>query len=50
VLDAVLKRMRFPYLRDAAPEVLATARSQQWDPAVVVRILLGPSSARSGIG
>ncbi|MFB7128256.1 IS21-like element helper ATPase IstB [Kitasatospora sp. NPDC056273] len=39
-LDAVLKRMRFPYLRDAAPEVLATARSQRWDPAEVVRILL----------
>jgi hypothetical protein len=45
VLDAVLKRMRFPYLRDAAPEVLATARSQQWDPAVVVRILLGAEIA-----
>ncbi|MFG2975437.1 IS21-like element helper ATPase IstB [Streptomyces sp. NPDC048331] len=39
-LDAVLRRMRFPYLRDAAPEVLATARSQRWDPAEVVRILL----------
>ncbi|MGA5135494.1 ATP-binding protein, partial [Streptomyces olivoreticuli] len=39
-LDAVLKRMRFPYLREAAPEVLATARSQRWDPAEVVRILL----------
>ncbi|MFF7551018.1 IS21-like element helper ATPase IstB [Streptomyces canus] len=32
--------MRFPYLRKAAPEVLATARSQRWDPAEVVRILL----------
>lgn len=39
-LEAVLKRMRFPYLRRAAPEVLATARSQRWDPAEVVRILL----------
>lgn len=39
-LEAVLKRMRFPYLRKAAPEVLATARSQRWDPAEVVRILL----------
>ncbi|WP_331751741.1 IS21-like element helper ATPase IstB (plasmid) [Streptomyces sp. NBC_00723] len=33
--------MRFPYLRKAAPEGLATARSQRWDPAEVVRILLG---------
>lgn len=38
-LDAVLRRMRFPYLRAAAPDVLAT-RSQRWDPAEVVRILL----------
>ncbi|HMG64363.1 MAG TPA: IS21-like element helper ATPase IstB [Streptosporangiaceae bacterium] len=39
-LEAVLKRMRFPYLRAAAPDVLATARAQRWDPAEVVRILL----------
>lgn len=39
-LEAVLKRMRFPYLRKAAPDVLATARSQRWDPAEVVRVLL----------
>ncbi|MFF9403893.1 IS21-like element helper ATPase IstB [Streptomyces sp. NPDC014646] len=39
-LERVLKRMRFPYLRKAAPSVLATARSQRWDPAEVVRILL----------
>jgi len=39
-LDAVLRRMRFPYLRKAAPDVLATARAQRWDPAEVVRILL----------
>ncbi len=39
-LDAVLRRMRFPYLRKAAPGVLATARSQRWDPAEVIRILL----------
>jgi hypothetical protein len=39
-LDAVLRRMRFPYLRKAAPEVLATARAQRRDPAEVIRILL----------
>ncbi|WP_240436458.1 ATP-binding protein [Streptomyces sporangiiformans] len=39
-LDAVLRRMRFPYLRAVAPDVLATARSQRWDSAEVVRILL----------
>ncbi|WP_432190615.1 IS21-like element helper ATPase IstB [Streptomyces sp. Tue6028] len=39
-LEAVLRRMRFPYLRNAAPDILATARSQRWDPAEVVRVLL----------
>jgi DNA replication protein DnaC len=32
--------MRLPYMRKAAPEVLATARSQRWDPAEVLRALL----------
>ena len=36
----MLKRMRLPYLRDAAPEVLATARAQRWDPAEVLRVLI----------
>ena len=39
-LTAALKRMRMPYLRAAAPEVLATARAQRWDPAEVLRVLL----------
>ena len=45
-LDAVLRRMRFPYLRKAAPDVLATARAQRWDPADVVRILLEEEEIR----
>ncbi|MFQ5517483.1 MAG: IS21-like element helper ATPase IstB [Acidimicrobiia bacterium] len=32
--------MRLPYMRHAAPEVLATARTQRWDPAEVLRVLL----------
>jgi DNA replication protein DnaC len=39
-LLAVLKRMRLPYLRNAASEVLATARAQRWDPAEVLRVLI----------
>jgi DNA replication protein DnaC len=39
-LDALLRRMRLPYLRAAAPDVLATARSQRWDPAEVLRVLI----------
>ena len=32
--------MRLPYLRAAAPDVLATARAQRWDPAEVLRVLI----------
>jgi DNA replication protein DnaC len=39
-LDRLSRRLRLPYLRKAAPEVLATARAQRWDPAEVVRLLL----------
>ena len=36
----MLTRMRLPYLRALAPEVLATARAQRWDPAEVLRVLI----------
>jgi DNA replication protein DnaC len=39
-LDRLLRRMRLPYLRKAAPDVLATARAQRWDPAEVLRVLI----------
>jgi DNA replication protein DnaC len=39
-LDALVRRMRLPYLRKAAPDVLATARAQRWEPAEVLRVLL----------
>ena len=39
-LDALLRRMRLPYLRKAAPDVLATARAQRWEAAEVLRVLL----------
>ena len=39
-LEALLRRMRLPHIRRTAPEVLATARSQRWDPAEVLRVLL----------
>ena len=35
-----MRRMRLPYLRKAAPDVLATARAQRWEPAEVLRVLL----------
>ena len=39
-LDALLRRMRLPYLRAAAPDVIATAKAQRWDPAEVLRVLI----------
>jgi DNA replication protein DnaC len=39
-LEALLRRLRLPYVRKAAPEVIATAASQRWDHAEVLRVLL----------
>jgi hypothetical protein len=39
-LEALLRRMRLPYLGAAAPDVIATAKAQRWDPAEVLRVLL----------
>lgn len=36
----VTQRLRMPYLRRHAPEVIAVAKAQRWDPAEVVRVLL----------
>jgi DNA replication protein DnaC len=44
-LTALLRRMRLPYLRTAAPDVLATARAQRWDPAETLRVLLAEEVA-----
>jgi DNA replication protein DnaC len=39
-LEALLRRMRLPYLRAAAPDVIATAKAQRWDPAELLRVLI----------
>lgn len=39
-LMPLLRRLKMPYVRRAAPEVLATARAQRWDPAEVLKVLL----------
>ncbi len=44
-LDQLLRRMRLPYMRRAAPEVIATAKAQRWDPAEVLRTLLAEEVA-----
>ena len=44
-LEQLCRRLRLPYLRKHAPEVIATATSQRWDPAEVVRVLLAEEAA-----
>lgn len=39
-LEQLLRRMRLPHMRRIAPEVLAVAKAQLWDPAEVLRALL----------
>jgi DNA replication protein DnaC len=39
-LDQALRRLRLPYLRRAAPDVIATAKAQRWDPGEVLTVLL----------
>ncbi len=36
----LLRRLRLPHMRRHAPEVLATAKAQRWEPAEAVRALL----------
>jgi DNA replication protein DnaC len=44
-LDRLLRRLRLPYVRGAAPEVLATATAQRWEPAEVLRVLFCEEAA-----
>jgi len=44
-LDRLLRRLRLPYVRRAAPEVLATANAQRWEAAEVLRVLLAEEAA-----
>jgi DNA replication protein DnaC len=39
-LDRLLRRLRMPYVRKAAPEVIATANAQRWEHAEVLRVLM----------
>lgn len=44
-VETLCRRLRLPYVRKAAPDVLATARSQRWDPAEALRVLLEEEAA-----
>jgi DNA replication protein DnaC len=40
-VEALLRRLRLPHIRRHAPEVVATAKAQRWEPVEVLRALLG---------
>ena len=44
-LEQLLRRMRLPHMRRVAPEVIATAKAQRWDPAEILRALLAEEVA-----
>jgi DNA replication protein DnaC len=44
-LVRLTRRLRMPYLRQAALDVIPTARAQRWDPAEVLRVLLAEEIA-----
>jgi DNA replication protein DnaC len=44
-LERLLRRLRLPYVRRAAPEVIATATTQRWEHAEVLRVLLSEEAA-----
>lgn len=44
-LEALLRGLRLPHIRRHAPEVLATAKAQRWDPAEVLKALLVEEAA-----
>jgi DNA replication protein DnaC len=44
-LEALLRRLRLPHIRTHAPDVLATAKSQRWDPVEVLRVLFAEEAA-----
>ncbi len=44
-LEALLRRLRLPHSRAHAPEVIATARAQRWEPVEVPRALFAHEAA-----
>ena len=44
-LEALLRGLRLPHIRRHAPEVLATAKAQRWEPAEVLKALLTEEAA-----
>ena len=44
-LEELLRRLRLPHIRRHAPEVVATAKAQRWEPAEVLKALFAEEVA-----
>jgi len=44
-VEALLRRLRLPHIRALAPEVVATAKAQRWEPVEVLRALFTAEAA-----
>lgn len=44
-LETLLRRLRLPHIRGMAPEVVATAKAQRWEPVEVLRALFAAEAA-----
>ena len=44
-LEALARRLRLPHLRRCAPEIIATAKAQRWDPTEVLKAVLVEEAA-----
>jgi len=44
-MEKLLRSLRLPHVREVAPEVLATAASQRWEPLEVLRVLMEAEAA-----
>jgi DNA replication protein DnaC len=44
-LEDLARRLRLPYLRRCAPEIIATAKAQRWEPAEVLKAVLAEEAA-----
>ncbi len=44
-VEALLRRLRLPHIRAHAPEVVATAKAQRWEPVEVLRALFAQEAA-----
>ena len=47
-IEQLMRQLKMPYARTLAPELLATAKAQRWEPVDVVRALLVEEVAGRG--